>query len=267
MPLHTRAAVLVELGSPLEIYDLTIPDLARGQVLVDISYSGICHTQLLEISGSRGNDPFLPHTLGHEASGTVLDIGDNVTKVKKGDPVVLSWIRGNGLDVPSSIYQSQNGSVNSGAISTFMYRAVVSENRLTVIPDAMPLREAALLGCAIPTGTGVVLNTASVTPGSSVAIFGVGGIGLSAVVGANLANATTIIAIDIFDHKLQQALSLGATHVINSKLVNPLDGINEITLGKGVDYSIESAGLKETMEVSFKCVRDNGGLCVLAGNL
>ena len=267
MPMQTEAAVLFELAQPLRLITLSVPDLKPGQVLVDIAYSGVCRSQLLEVCGKRGKDRFLPHTLGHEGSGTVLEVGVGVTKVKPGDRVVLSWIKGSGADVPSTIYQSSGGPVNSGAISTFMRQMVTCENRVTPIPDAMPLREAALLGCAIPTGAGIVLNTAKVRPGSSVAVFGVGGIGLSAVLAADLMNATTIIAVDVFDHKLEQARQIGATHVINTRRQDSLATILEITGGRGVDYAVESAGRRETMETAFQVVRDNGGLCVLAGNL
>lgn len=265
--IKTLAAVLEQLNKPLKIRELTIPDLKPGQVLVKVAYSGVCHSQLLEICGKRGEDRYLPHTLGHEGSGVVLELGGGVKKVKPGDHVVLSWIKGNGADVPSTIYQSSEGQVNSGAISTFMLHTVTCENRLTPIPDTMPLREAALLGCAIPTGAGIVLNTAKVQPGSSIAVFGVGGIGMSAVLAADSIGAREIIAVDIFDHKLELAHKVGATHLINARQQDPLKMIMDLTCGHGVDYAIEAAGQRETMETAFQSVRDNGGLCVLAGNL
>ena len=265
--MKTKAAVLYEPGKPLRIEELTIPTLKPGQVLVEVAFSGVCHSQLLEVRGKRGPDRFLPHTLGHEGSGTVLEVGAGVTKVKAGDRVVLSWIKGSGADVPSTIYQSAEGPINSGALSTFMRQTVTCENRVTPIPDAMPLREAALLGCAIPTGAGIILNTAKVRPGSSVAVFGAGGIGLSAILAADLVHATTIIAIDVFDHKLEHARRVSATHLINARQQDPLATVLEITGGRGVDYAIEAAGQRETMETAFKAVRDGGGLCVLAGNL
>jgi S-(hydroxymethyl)glutathione dehydrogenase/alcohol dehydrogenase len=263
----TLAAVLEQLNKPLKIQELTIPDLKPGQVLIEVAYSGICHSQLLEIQGKRGEDKYLPHTLGHEGSGIVLEIGDGVKKVKAGDHVVLSWIKGNGADIPSTIYQSSQGQVNSGAISTFMRDTITCENRLTPIPDTMPLREAALLGCAIPTGAGIIFNTAKVQPGSSIAVFGVGGIGMSAVLAADSVGARNIIAVDIFDHKLELAHKVGATHMINARQQDPLKTILQITSGHGVDYAIEAAGQRETMETAFQSVRDNGGMCVLAGNL
>jgi S-(hydroxymethyl)glutathione dehydrogenase/alcohol dehydrogenase len=131
----------------------------------------------------------------------------------------------------------------------------------------MPLREAALLGCSIPAGAGIIFNKARVHPGSSVAVFGVGGIGLSAVLAASLMNATTIIGVDVFDHKLELARLVGATHLINANQQDPLTSILQITGGRGVDYAIEAVGRRETMETAFRAVRDSGGLCVVAGNL
>lgn len=267
MPRQTGAVVLCEPGGPLRLETLSIPDLKPGQVLVDVAYSGVCHTQLLEARGKRGVDCFLPHTLGHEGSGIVAEVGEGVAKVKPGDRVVLSWIKGSGADVLSTVYQSPSGCINSGAISTFMRQTITCENRVTPIANLMPLREAALLGCALPTGAGIILNTAKVRPGSSVAVFGVGGIGQSAVLAASLMNARIIIAVDVVDHKLDQVQGLGATHVVNSRWQDPQEAILEITNGNGVDYAVESAGQRETVEAAFRAVRDNGGVCVVAGNL
>src|SRR5262245_26731137 len=159
--MRTDAAVLFELNQPLRLLTLDVPDPRPGQVLVEVAYSGVCHSQLHEVRGRRGPDRFLPHTLGHEGSGTVLAVGDGVTKVKPGDRVVLTWIKGQGADVPSTTYGGGPGRVNSGAISTFMRHTNTCENRLVPLPPEMPLREAALLGCAVPTGAGVVPNTTS----------------------------------------------------------------------------------------------------------
>ena len=277
--MKTIAAVLTKINEPLEIEELTIPALKKGQVLVEVAYSGICHSQLNEIHGLKGEDKFLPHTLGHEGSGIVLETGPDVNKVKSGDHVVLTWIKGSGHDVPSAQYNRQDGAiVNSGAISTFITHAIISENRLIPITKEMPLKEAALLGCAIPTGSGIVKNTANLQPGESVAVLGCGGIGLSAILMANSINksdtskkgkakSTTIIAIDIMDAKLSLAIALGATHAINARQADSFKSVMDITGGKGVDYAIEAAGKRETMETAFRCVQDKGGLCILAGNL
>ena len=263
----TEAAILFETTKPLRLTQLSIPELKPGQVLVEVAYSGICHTQLLEAMGKRGPDKFLPHALGHEGSGKVLKVGQGVKKVKPGDPVVLTWIKGKGAEVPSTDYQSSEGVIHSGAISTFMSRTVTCENRVVPIPPNMPLREAAMLGCAVPTGAGIVMKTAGVRTGSSVAIFGMGGIGLSALLACRLCQAQTIIAIDLVDQKLERARQLGATHTICSRQEDVKESLLKITGNRGVDYAIESAGRKETMEWAFQIVRPEGGLCVLAGNL
>lgn len=264
----TKAAILTQINQPLDIDELIIPELRKGQVFVKIAYSGVCHSQLNEIRGLKGEDKFLPHTLGHEGSGIVLEVGPEVQKVTVGDHVVLTWIKGMGLDIPATQYHRPNGAVvNSGAISTFMEYSIISENRLVPIPREMPLKEAALLGCAIPTGAGIVMNTARVQRGNSVAIFGIGGIGLSALLAAKMMGAAAIIAVDIYEQKLIQAKEIGATHIINASCQDALDAIQTITDGQGVDFAIEAAGHKITMEAAFKSVKDKGGLCILAGNL
>lgn len=267
MASQTEAAVLCELSRPLRVLSLRLTGLKPGQVIVDVAYSGVCHTQLSEARGRRGPDRFLPHTLGHEGAGTVVDVGPGVIKVRPGDAVVLTWIKGTGADVPGTVYDSPEGPVNSGAISTFMRRTITCENRVVPIPADMPLREAALLGCAIPTGAGIILNTAGTKPGESVAVFGVGGIGLSAILAARLSGADPVIAVDIVPRKLDDARRLGATHVVNGRDGDPVKAVRDLTSGRGVHYAVESAGRRETMEAAFQAVRDQGGLCILAGNL
>jgi len=263
---RTLAAVLEQLNQPLALRELTVPDLKPGQVLVEIACSGVCRSQLLEARGARGQDKYLPHTLGHEGAGAVLAVGTGVSKVKPGDRVVLTWIKGAGMDVPGTVYDSEDGPVNSGAISTFMRTAVTCESRVVPIPESMPLREASLLGCALPTGAGMVLNTARLTPGGSIAVFGVGGIGLSAVLAADLANAARIVAVDVNPAKLELARQVGATHLVNASQQDALAAVLELTEGRGVDCAIEAVGRPETMDAAFRAVRDGGGLCVIAGN-
>lgn len=266
--MKTLAAVLNKIGEPLTVEELTVPQPKAGQVIVDIAYSGVCRTQLNEIHGSKGEDRYLPHTLGHEGAGVVRQVGPGVEKVKAGDHVVLTWIKAAGADVASSQYRRSDGSaVNSGAVSTLMTQTIASENRLVKIAPQMPLREASLLGCAVPTGAGTIFNTAKIAAGSSVAVFGVGGIGLSAVLAAKAAKAAIIIAVDVHQHKLGQAIALGATDAVNANEQDALSAIHSITAGRGVDYAIESAGVRQSMETAFQSVCCNGGLCILAGNL
>lgn len=264
----TQAAVLYETGKPLRVEELAIPELRPGQVLVEIAYSGVCRSQLLEVQGKRGPDRFLPHTLGHEGSGIVLDVGGGVTKVKPKDHVVVSWIKGKGAEVPSTQYVGpDNEKINSGVVSTFMRRTVTCESRLCTIPDGMPLREAALLGCAVPTGAGIVLNTLAIKEDSSLAIFGLGGVGLSALLAAKMVGSKLIIGVDIDTAKLRKAEELGAASLVNAVDQDPVAAVMHLTNGRGVDCSIEAAGRSETMEKAFQSVRRNGGICVVAGNL
>lgn len=265
--MKTTAAILEKLKAPLVLEELIIPSLKEGQVLVELRYSGICHTQLNEIKGLKGEDPYLPHTLGHEGSGIVLEVGPKVTKVKAGDPVVLSWIKGSGINASGTIYQGKGRSINSGPISTFMQHAVIAENRINKIPEGVSLKEAALLGCAFPTGAGAVFHQMKLQKNQSLAIFGVGGIGLSAVLAAKQRGAGKIIAVDIQSNKLEKAKQLGATHTILASKEGSNEAIQAITEGKGVDFSLECAGKKSSMEAAFAAVRVSGGLCIVAGNL
>ena len=266
MLIQTQSAVLFETGKALRIIDLELPQLKPGQVLVDVAYSGVCHSQLNEVRGHRGVDRFLPHTLGHEGSGTVVAIGEGVTKTKSGDRVVLSWLKGGGAEVSNTVYISKEGPINSGAISTFMRQTITCENRVTVIPKTMPLNLAALIGCAIPTGAGMIINSSGLTPGQSVAVFGAGGIGLSAIMGAITVGAAPIIAVDIFPEKLLKARELGATHTVNAREMDPVSTIRSITDGKGVNVPIECAGNVAVMESAFESVMSGGGKCIVAGN-
>lgn len=266
--MKTFAAVLESIKLPLNLIELEIPPLKKGQVLVQMSFSGICRSQINELKGYKGEDKYLPHTLGHEGSGVVLETGEGVEKVKKGDHVVVSWIKGKGLNAEPIYYLDKNSrKINSGPVSTFLTKAVISENRLFKIPKDFSLKEATLLGCAFPTGAGVVINQMKIKEDNSLAIIGVGGIGSSALITAKLVGANPIIAIDIRDDKLQKALSFGATHVINSKKNNVNEYVSNITQGRGVDFALECAGITEAMEIAFSIIHENNGLCVIAGNV
>jgi S-(hydroxymethyl)glutathione dehydrogenase/alcohol dehydrogenase len=263
--MKTTAAVLVELGRPLELADLEVPALMPGQALVEIAYSGVCHTQLLEARGLRGDDRFLPHCLGHEGSGIVRDVGQGVGKVKAGDRVVLSWIKGSGADVTGTIYGCQGRRVNAGAVTTFGRHAIVSENRLTPVGRDVPLDQAALLGCAVPTGLGAVFNKARPRPRQSMAIFGTGGIGLCAVAGAALAGCAPLFAVDIRPEKLTLAQSLGASHGIDASRQDSVAEILRVCPG-GVDFAIEATGRPPVMRQALACVRNQGGAAIVIGN-
>ena len=262
--MKTQAAVLVQTGRPLELMDLKVPSLKPGQVLVELAYSGVCHTQLLEVRGLRGEDKFLPHCLGHEGTGKVLEIGEGVTRVQPEDRVVLSWIKGEGSDVPGSVFEAAGTRVNAGAVTTFNTHGVISENRLTVLPDAIGMREGAMIGCAVPTGLGVVFNTLQARPGESIAVFGAGGVGLCAVIGAHVAGCAPIIAIDQYDWKLDLAKELGATHTL--KTDSELDSrLREISQGS-LDLAAEATGVPAVMRTAFESVRPQGGRAAILGN-
>jgi S-(hydroxymethyl)glutathione dehydrogenase/alcohol dehydrogenase len=265
--MKTQAAVLHTLCEPLAVEEIDLPELKAGQVLVEIAYSGVCHTQYSEAMGRKGPDRFLPHLMGHEASGTVVSIGPDVKKVRAGDRIVMTWIKGEGTDVPSTQYRSERGVINSGAVTTFQRHAVVSENRVVKIPDAMPLREAALLGCAVATGAGMVKNTLQVKAGESIVIFGAGGIGLSALMAAKLAKANPIIVVDVQPDRLKKAITLGATHTINAAEQDAVEAVKALTNGQGAQYAVEAAGKTVTMEAAIDSVRYGDGIALFAGNV
>jgi S-(hydroxymethyl)glutathione dehydrogenase / alcohol dehydrogenase len=263
----TTVAAVLTASNSLSIGKLFLPKLKRGQLLVSVAYSGLCGSQLLEVLGKRGEDKFLPHTLGHEGSGVVVKTGPGVSKVRVGDHVVLTWIKGKGAEVPSTQYKCKGKTINAGAISTLMTTMVTCENRVVAISKEMPLREAALLGCMIPTGAGIVFNKAKLKKNMSIAVFGVGGIGLGVVSAAVLAKANPIIAVDIHDHKLRFAAQAGATHMINASDEDPVARIHKITKANGALICVEAAGQIISMEQAVQATCLTQGLCVLAGNL
>ncbi len=257
--MKTIAAVLVEHSKPLELCDLEVPPLRTGQVLVEIAYSGVCRTQLGEAKGWRGPDKYLPHCLGHEASGWVRGMKGGAGKVNEGMAVVLSWMKGGGADKAGPEYAAyvDRGhklhcqTVNAGPVTTFQKYAVVSENRVTPLAEGIDMKQAALLGCPLPTGIGAVWNTANARPGQSVAVFGCGGVGLSAILGAKLSGCEPVYAIDVNDGAIAAAQRLGAVL---------WDGTPQ------VDIAIEAAGVGEAAEDAIESVRPRGGICVILGN-
>lgn len=263
--MKTLAAVLVKPGTPLVLEELEIPALKSGQVLVEVAYAGICHTQLLECRGHRGEDRYLPHCLGHEGSGCVREVGPEVTKVRQGDPVILTWMKGGGAEVAGTTYRCNSRFVNAGAITTFSKYTVVSENRLIPLLENIPLNKAALLGCALPTGMGAVFNTAAPKPGQSLAVFGAGGVGLFSIAAAALSSSHPVIAIDIQDQKLKLAQSMGASHTINASKDDPLTEI-KLLAPEGLDFAIEATGRPAVMRQALECVRPQGGNAIVIGN-
>lgn len=254
---NVKAAVLFELNKPLKIIELDLPELLTGQVLIKVFYSGVCRSQLMEARGLRGEDQWLPHLLGHEGSGEVISVGDGVTKVKKGDLVVLGWIKGEGLEAPGAKYAAGNQTINSGRVTTFSNYTIVSENRLVHLPEGIPLDIAVLFGCALPTGAGIVFNELKPAENESVAVIGLGGIGLSALMAIVESKPKVLIAIDVSEEKLEMARLFGATHIVNSQHQNVKDEVKAIT-GSGVDACIESGGKIETIELGFSIIKNSG---------
>jgi len=261
-----KAAILNKLNQPLTIENITWNILQEGQVLVKLAYSGVCHSQLMESRGKRGEDRWLPHLLGHEGTGVVEDIGAGVTKVKKGDRVILGWIKGDGINAKPAVYSFGSQVINSGNVTTFNEYSVVAENRLVQLPSGVPMDVGVLFGCAIPTGAGIIMNEIVPKDDSVVAIFGLGGIGLSALMATQLFKCSKIIAVDIEESKLELAKEFGATYTINSLKENVIQKILEYTNNEGVDYSVECSGIASVIETAFKSVKNNGGLCVFASH-
>lgn len=254
-----KAAILVEQRQPLVITEIELPEqLDVGQVLVRIHTSGICGSQLGEIDGAKGSDPYLPHLLGHEGCGTVETVGPGVKRVAPGDKVVLHWRKAPGIDAAPPVYSWGGRKVNAGSVTTFNEYSIVSENRLTVVPADTNTEIAALFGCAVTTGLGVVVNNAHLSIGESVVVFGAGGVGLNIIQGAAMVSAWPIIAVDIHDSKLDLATSLGATHRINALKTDAVAAIRDIIGPDGMDVFIDNTGLPAVIEAGYGLVKPQG---------
>ena len=259
IPRTMQAAILVEQRKPLVIDEVELPStLEVGQVLVKIHYSGICGSQLGEIDGAKGEDKFIPHLLGHEASGTVIETGPGVKHVKVGDTVVLHWRKSLGIEGTPPNYRWRGNKLNAGWIATFNEYAIVAENRLTPIPADSDLEVAALFGCAVTTGFGVVENNAKLRIGESVVVFGAGGVGLNIVQAAALVSAYPVVAVDRFDGRLELAKRMGATHLINATTQDAEQSIASIIGTKGLDCFIDNTGNPQIIELGYRITKGQG---------
>ena len=257
--MKTLAAVLVEQCKLLEIAEIEVPALRFGQVLVQIKATRICGSQLGEIDGVKGPDRYLPHLLGHEAGGVVLEVGPEVTYVRPGDRVVVHWRPGNGIQARPTKYLWGSKTVNAGNITTFQEYAVISENRLTVIPHETDFEIAALLADTLTTGFGVVTRDAGLTIGESVVFFGAGGIGLGAILGAHLAGAYPIVAVDLHDHKLAKAREYGVTHTFNASATpDIMASILAVVGAQGADVVVDGTGLPSVIEQCYQLTANRG---------
>src|SRR5579871_4073786 len=256
IPKKTLAAILVNQRSPLVVDEVDMPEsLGVGQVLVKVHFSGICGSQLGEIDGVKGEDPFLPHLLGHEASGEVVEIGPGVAHVKPGDTVVMHWRKGLGIEAKPPIYNWQGNKLNAGCITTFNEYAIVSENRLTPIPKEADLEVAALFGCAVTTGFGVIVNNAKLKIGESIVVFGAGGVGLNIIQAAALVSAYPIIAVDRFASRLALAQRIGATHLINTSEQNADEFIRRFTEERGIDCFVDNTGNPKIIGLGYQLTK------------
>ncbi len=288
--MKTRAAVAWEAGKPLSIEEIDLEGPKAGEVLVRMVATGVCHTDAFTLSGEDPEGIF-PSVLGHEGGGIVEEIGEGVTSVAVGDHVIplytpecgqckfclsgktnlcqaIRSTQGQGLMPDGTSRFSQNGKqiFHYMGTSTFSEYSVMPEIAVAKINKAAPLDKVCLLGCGVTTGIGAVLNTAKVEPGSTVAVFGLGGIGLSVIQGAVLAKAERIIAVDINEDKFEMAKQLGATDCVNPKNYdsNIQDVIVELTDG-GVDYSFECIGNVNTMRSALECCHKGWGESVIIG--
>ncbi len=261
--MKTSAAILVQQRRPLVIDEVELPVIGYGQVLVEVKVSRICGSQIGEIDGVKGPDKYLPHLLGHEAGGVVREIGSEVTRVKPGDHVVLHWRPGAGIQARPVTYKLGDKTINAGNITTFQQFTVVSENRATVIPADVDFETAALLADTLTTGFGAVTRNARVEIGEAVVVIGVGGIGLGTVLGAHLAGAHPVVAVDLHEHKLAKAREFGATHTINTTTENLVEAVRKILDGPA-DAVFDGTGNPAVIEQAWQITSPKGRL-VLVG--
>ena len=264
-PTTTQAAILVEQQKPLVVDTIQLPNtLEVGQVLVEMLCSGICGSQLGEIDGVKGPDRYLPHLMGHEGFANVIEVGPGVHHVQPGDSVVLHWRPGAGIECQPPKYIWRGKPLNAGWVTTFNQHAVVSENRCTKVPSDTNPDVAALFGCAVTTGFGVVENNAKLKMGESVVVFGAGGVGLNIVQAASLVSATPIIAVDRYDSRLKLAEQMGATHCINSSTNDAHTAIQKALNGQELDVFIDNTGQPAIIELGYK-LSNRRGRIVLVG--
>ncbi len=292
--MKTKAAVLYDMqrptpyadSKPLVIEELNLADPGPGEVLVEMAGAGLCHSDLSVIDGSRPR--IMPMVMGHEASGIVREVGQGVHDLKPDDHVVFSFVPLCGHCLPCAIGRpalcepgaaaNTAGTLLSGrrpfrnmsdleinhhlGVSAFSEHTVVAQESLIKIDSQLPLSTAALFGCAVMTGVGAVVNTAKVEPGSSVAVFGLGGVGLSTIMGARAAGAETIFAVDLLPDKLELAATVGATHLIHAGEEDPVTMIKDIT--NGVDYAFESVGNELVLQQAYAATK-RGGTTITIG--
>ena len=276
-----KAAVLSGPQTPLEMCDLTIDDPGAGEALVRVVVAGVCHSDLHFIEGTYPGR--YPMVLGHEVAGIVEEVGSGVTNVVRGDRVIMGFVQpcghcnfcdsgrpnlcstkttARGLAQPA-LKLGDTPVSQLANVGGFAEQSVMPASGLLKIPDDVGLDVAALVGCAVMTGYGAVVNTAKVETGSTVAVIGAGGVGLNIIQAARLAGASRIIAVDMIEHKLGIAKDFGATDTVNAGDTDPVAAVKELT-GGGVDYGFEAIGLKVTSEQAYQMAK-RGGTAVIVG--
>ncbi|TAK25971.1 MAG: Zn-dependent alcohol dehydrogenase [Chloroflexota bacterium] len=279
-----KAAILYEVNKPLVVADIDVGNPRAGEVRVRVASAGVCHSDLHVMHGDLPSN--LPVVIGHEGSGVVEEIGPGVTSVVPGDHVILVWrapcgkcfyclrkkpilcdegtrIRFTGRLADGTSRFSRGGDEikHFAGVSSFSEVTVLPEQGVVKIRKDVAIEKAALVGCAVMTGVGAVVNTARVEPGASVVVFGSGGVGLNVIQGAALAGAEKIVAVDILDNKLVYAKQFGATHTLNGSKVNVIEAVRELTGGIGADYAFDAIGNVKILEQGLELIRKAGTLC------
>ncbi len=279
-----RAAVLWRIGEPMVVEDVELEDPKEGEVHVRLAASGVCHSCVHAADGSW-DWAIAPAVLGDEGAGVVERVGPGVSSLKPGDHVIISWspvcwrcrycVTGRpqlcerrppfGYMADGTTRMRVRGeSILHFGPATYATEMIVPESCAVKIRDDMPLDKAALIGCAVTTGVGAVINTARVPSGASLAIFGTGGIGLNAIQGGRLCGAYPLIAVDVADNKLEFAQSLGATHAVNGSREDPVQAIRALTAGRGAEYTVVAVGNIQAMQQAWDATAP-GGTCVVIG--
>lgn len=270
MAITSRAAVLVESKKTLAIEEITLQDPEAGQVLVEYFASGICHSQLHHINSPASRTPSL---LGHEGTGVVLKVGSGVTHIKEGDHCIVTWvprdISMNSPQLAPTSYECR-GEKRSAGVYTWAEHALINEQLVVPLSSGVETAATAIVGCATVTGVGAVMGSARVQQGDSVAVIGVGGVGINVIAGAKIAGANPIIAVDLAADKLEFAKEFGATHTINASKTDAVEAIHEITEG-GADFAFDAIGGPITTPQILAAVRGGrtgagrGGTAVVVG--
>ncbi len=281
MSVKGRAAILVKPNEPLVVDEVEFPEPASNQVLVKLFSSGVCHSQIHTMRRPPRPGRPLPALLGHESTGVVVAKGRGVSHVKEGDHVITTWVDRDNSNTPLPLVTHflndheqyaavWRGKEVSHSAATWAEYALASDRVVVPLPEDLPSDVTAIIGCAVMTGAGAIINTLQVRPGQSVAVIGVGGIGLCAIAAAAIVDAHPIVAVDLSEDKLAFARRFGATHGVNARENDAFQAIRKLTDG-GVDYAIDAVGLPETQEQILRAVRagysglNRGGTALLVG--